>query len=178
MVPQEWLVEDESAKEMLDRVQTDRPFLLLPPLHRVPLRVGNVVEIVGPSPSAKTHILIQAAINCILPQESDGVKYGGLGHLVMFLDLDCRFDILRFSELLKLRILEARGSKDVEAWNYNERMKPYNEELFAFCIRRFIYLRCQDSLEFLASLKTLHYRLQKEREAHGIGVRFLMIDRF
>ncbi|GKV27246.1 hypothetical protein SLEP1_g36439 [Rubroshorea leprosula] len=107
MGPQEWLGEDESAKEMLDRVQTDRPFLLLPPLHRVPLRVGNVVEIVGPS--AKTHILIQAAINCILPQESDGVKYGGLGHLVMLLDLDCRFDILRFSELLKLRILEARG---------------------------------------------------------------------
>ncbi|GKV27249.1 hypothetical protein SLEP1_g36442 [Rubroshorea leprosula] len=109
MVPQEWLVEDESAKEILDRVQTERPFLLLPLLHRVPLRVGNVVDIVGPSPSAKTHILIPAAINCILPQESDGVKYGGLGHLVMFLDLDCRFDILRFSELLKLRILEAIG---------------------------------------------------------------------
>ncbi|GLT47765.1 hypothetical protein SLA2020_214290 [Shorea laevis] len=176
MGPQEWLGEDESAKEMLDRVQTERPFLLLPPLHRVPLRVGNVVEIVGPSPSAKTHILIQAAINCILPQELDGVKYGGLGHLVVFLDLDCRFDILRFSELLKLRILEARGSKDVEAWNYNERMKPYNEELFALCIRQFIYIRCHDSYEFLASLKTLHYRLQKERDAHGIGVRFLMID--
>ncbi|GKV33254.1 hypothetical protein SLEP1_g41782 [Rubroshorea leprosula] len=116
MVPQEWLVEDESAKEMLDRVQTERPFFLLPPLHGVPLRVGNVVEIVGPSPSAKTHILIQAAINCILPQESDGVKYRGLGRLVMFLDLDCHFDILRFSELFKLRTLEARGEQNRGKW--------------------------------------------------------------
>lgn len=54
---------DESAKEMLARVLTGRPFLLLPPLHRVPLRVGNVVEIFGPSPSAKTHILMQVIIN-------------------------------------------------------------------------------------------------------------------
>lgn len=59
MTPKEWINGDESAKEMLSRVLTERPFLLIPPFHRVPLRVGNVVEIVGPSPSAKTEILIQ-----------------------------------------------------------------------------------------------------------------------
>lgn len=56
-----WIDGDESAAEMLGRVATERPFLLLPPLHRVPLRVGNVVELVGPSASAKTHILIQVS---------------------------------------------------------------------------------------------------------------------
>lgn len=56
----EWLKPDETAKELLVRVLTERPLLLLPPpLHRLPFRVGNVVEIVGPSPSAKTLILIQ-----------------------------------------------------------------------------------------------------------------------
>lgn len=55
-----WIQGDESAKEMLARVRlTETPFLLPPPLHRFPLRVGNVVEIVAPSSSAKTDILIQ-----------------------------------------------------------------------------------------------------------------------
>ncbi|KAL6956547.1 DNA repair protein xrcc2 [Sarracenia purpurea var. burkii] len=54
-----WIEGEESAKAMLARVLRERPLLLLPPLHRVPLRVGNVVELVGPSPSAKTQILIQ-----------------------------------------------------------------------------------------------------------------------
>ncbi|XWS22995.1 hypothetical protein CRYUN_Cryun29cG0082900 [Craigia yunnanensis] len=180
---EDWLVEDESAREMLERVLTERPFLLLHPLHRVPLRVGNIVELVGPSSSAKTHILIQAAITCILPSEWKGINYGGMGHLALFLDLDCRFDILRFSELLNHRIMEAaNGSsskvdcqkKESEAQNAT--MKPYNEELFALCMRRFLYIRCYDSSEFLATLKTLHYRVQKEREAHGVNVLFLLID--
>uniref|UniRef100_A0A5B7CBR6 RecA family profile 1 domain-containing protein n=1 Tax=Davidia involucrata TaxID=16924 RepID=A0A5B7CBR6_DAVIN len=181
-----WIKGDESAKEMLGRVLTERPFLLLPPLHRVPLRVGNVVEIVGPSHSAKTDILIQAAISCILPNDWNGVHYGGLEHLVMFFDLDCRFDILRLSQSLKDRIMEANGSRtnvsqeqhDVDLSNYNskEPHAEYDKELFAACMRRFLYVHCYDSLEFLATLKTLHYQLQKERERHGVGVHFLMID--
>lgn len=56
----DWIKPDETAKEMLTRIFNVRPFLILPPpLHKLPLRAGNVVEIVGPSPSAKTHILMQ-----------------------------------------------------------------------------------------------------------------------
>ncbi|BBG94668.1 homolog of X-ray repair cross complementing 2, partial [Prunus dulcis] len=165
MAAKGWIDGDESAAKMLGRVATERPFLLLPPLHRVPLRVGNVVELVGPSASAKTHILIQAAVNCILPKEWNGVHYGGLERLVMFIDLDCRFDILRLSEILKHQIMEPNGSM------------YYDEELYALCMRRFLYVRCYDSLEFLATLKTLHYRLQKEKEVHHVGIQLLMIDR-
>ncbi|XP_039006688.1 DNA repair protein XRCC2 homolog [Hibiscus syriacus] len=178
-----WLVEDETAREMLQRVLSDRPFLLLPPLHRVLLRVGNVVELLGPSSSSKTHILIQAAITCILPKEWNGVIYGGLGQSAMFIDLDCRFDILRFSELLNHRIMEAGSSCNVDCKKMDSgaqfaRMKHYNEELFALCMKRFLYIRCYDSSEFLATLKTLHYRLQKERDTHGLNVNLLLIDRF
>ncbi|KAK9276657.1 hypothetical protein L1049_006193 [Liquidambar formosana] len=181
-----WINGDESAKEMLGRVLTERPFLLLPPFHRVPLRVGNVVEVVGPSHSAKTEILMQAAVSCILPKEWNGVHYGGLEHLVMFLDLDCRFDILRLAQLLKHRIVEANGSNSNVNWDENDvgvwediKKEPkiaYDEDLFSTSMRRFLYVRCYNSLEFLATLKTLCHRLQKEREAHGVSVHILMID--
>ncbi|XP_057972454.1 DNA repair protein XRCC2 homolog isoform X2 [Malania oleifera] len=181
-----WISGDESAKEMLARVMTERPFLLLPPLHRLPLRVGNVVEIVGPSPSAKTDILIQASVNCILPKEWNGVHYGGLECLVFYIDLDCNFDILRLSQSLKHRIMEANGAyseiygdKNNDVWNYETKEEScviYNEELFAACMRRFLYMRCYDSFEFLSTLKTLHYQLRKEREEQGVSIYFLMID--
>lgn len=178
---------DESAKEMLARVLTGRPCLVLPPLHRVPLRVGNVVEILGPSPSAKTRILIQAAINCILPKDCNGVYYGGLEHAVMFVDLDCHFDILHFSQSLKRRINEAKGSRtnvrldknEVDAVNLIAEKDPLDvsdKDLYAMCLRRFLYVRCYDSLQFLATLKTMHYQLQKQSKKHGVGVHLLMID--
>lgn len=106
-----WIRADENAKQMLSRVLKDRTFLLLPPLHRVPLRAGNVVEITGASPSGKTQILIQAAISCILPKTWNGIHYGGLGKVVLFLDLDCRFDVLRLSQMLKHRLLQANRMK-------------------------------------------------------------------
>ncbi|KAG8657580.1 DNA repair protein XRCC2 homolog isoform X2 [Manihot esculenta] len=155
-----WIDGDESGREMLSRVLTERPYLHLPPFQKFPLRVGNVVELVGPSPCAKTHILMQAAIDCILPKHC-----GGLGHLVLFIDLDCRFDILRLSQMLRNRIFQA-----------NENKSNDDEELFLECMKRFLYIRCYDTLEFLATLKTLHYKLQKERQAQGISVNFLMID--
>ena len=37
------------------------------------------------------------------------MHYGGLEHLVMFIDLDCRFDILRLSQSLKHKIMETSG---------------------------------------------------------------------
>ncbi|XP_004298620.1 PREDICTED: DNA repair protein XRCC2 homolog [Fragaria vesca subsp. vesca] len=164
MAAKRWIDGDETAAEMLSRVSSERPFLLLPPLHRVPLRVGNVVELAGPSSSAKTQILIQAAVNCILPKEWNGVHYGGLERLVMFIDLDCRFDVTRLSEMLKHRIMEPIGSM------YD------HEELYAACMSRFLYVRCYDSLEFLATLKTLHHRLKREKKMHNLNMQLLMID--
>ncbi|KAL3845622.1 hypothetical protein ACJIZ3_003025 [Penstemon smallii] len=163
-----WIKPDETAKEALVRILTDRPFVVLPPpLHRLPLRVGNVVEIVGPSPSAKTLILTQAVVNCILPKEWKGVQYGGLERAVLFVDLDCRFDVLSLSRALELRITggSTKGNKH-----------EYDKELFAACMRRFLYIRCYNSFEFLSILKTMHYRLQNERETQATGVYMLMFD--
>ncbi|CAN1171804.1 DNA repair protein XRCC2 homolog [Linum perenne] len=165
-----WIEEDETAKQMLTRVLTKSPpFLFRPPLHRLQLRVGNVVEIAGTSPSAKTHILIHAAVDCILPLDWKGVSYGGLGRAVIFVDLDCRFDVLRLSKVLRDRIVEAnRGGAACD-----------DEELHASCLRRFLYVRCYDSFELLGTVKTLRNWIQKVvNGVHGDGggVHCLMID--
>ncbi|KAL1215415.1 putative DNA repair protein XRCC2 [Cardamine amara subsp. amara] len=182
-----WIRSDETAKQMLCRVLKDRAFLLLPPLHRVPLRAGNVVEITGASPSAKTQILIQAAISCILPKTWNGIHYGGLGKLVLFLDLDCRFDVLRLSQMLKHRLLQANRLGNGAWWQLEESnvnncrfeqdksKTVFDEELYVSCMTRFLYVRCYDSLELLSTLKTLHYRI-RQQEACGSQVGVLMID--
>ncbi|CAI0397984.1 unnamed protein product [Linum tenue] len=171
MAARAWIETDETAKEMLSRVLTKSPpFQFRPPLHRLPLRAGNVVEITGPSPSAKTHILIHAAIDCILPGQWKGVDYGGLDRLVVYIDLDCKFDVLRLSHLLKLRITEAGSGL----------LFDDGEELHSLCMKRFLYVRCYSSLEFLSALKTLHHqlveRVVEEEVEEGSGVHCLMID--
>lgn len=140
---QNWIAGDESGSEMLKRVWRVRPFILPKPLHRVPLRVGNVLELVGPSPSAKTQILIQTAITCILPKDWNGINYGGFEHLVLFIDLDSRFDIQRFSQMLVHRIMEP----------YGEGGGDYDKKLYDLCMSRFLYVRCSDSFQFLQTLK-------------------------
>lgn len=54
-------------------------------------------------------IFTQAAINCILPKEWKGVSYGGLERAVLFIDLDCRFDVSSISRALQRRIHDANG---------------------------------------------------------------------
>lgn len=180
-----WIKGDESAKEMLARVFIH--FFLPPPLHTFPFRPGNVVEIVGPSPSAKTHTLMQAAIRCILPKEWNGVRYGGLDHVVMFIDLDCRFDILHFTRLLEHQIKISEGLRFNEEMDKNETdsakyiskkdsLGGNVKNLTSMCLRRFIYVRCYNSLQFLATLKTMHTQIRERKEKHGIGVHMLMID--
>ncbi|CAA0827809.1 DNA repair protein XRCC2 homolog [Striga hermonthica] len=168
-----WLKTDETAKEALLRILTERPSVVLPPpLHRLPLRAGNVVEIAGPSPSAKTLILTQAAISCILPKECNAVQYGGLERNVFYIDLDCRFDAVSFSRALESRINGANGK--ICCMKRNE--KEYHKELFVSCMRRFMYTRCYNSFEFLATLKALHYQILRDKEKQGTTAYMLIID--
>ncbi|KAG0468307.1 hypothetical protein HPP92_017635 [Vanilla planifolia] len=161
--PRAWLSSNETAADLLDRLERERPSLILPPLHRVPICAGNVVEITGPSPSAKSEILLQAAIHCILPKQWRGMHFGGLERNVAYVDLDCRFDVLRLAQVLKLRIFSSFGSVDSSCWDLN---KLYTEssimlsqddhlynELFLSCMKRFFYIRCYNSYEFLAALQ-------------------------
>ena len=49
-----------------------------------------------------------------------------------------------------------RGEYDVGVSNFNSEKEPHNDydkELVAVCMRRFLYTRCYDSFQFLATLK-------------------------
>ncbi|GLJ43733.1 hypothetical protein SUGI_0910610 [Cryptomeria japonica] len=192
----EWINGDENAKTMLARVLVNRQSCValtrqIPPLMRVPLRAGNVVEIVGPSSSAKSELLIQAAVNCILPKEWKGVSYGGSEGVVMVFDLDCRFDVMRLGHCLRYRIDGTCGpgthnnmytrkeirSNDKQGSQASLLTPIYQEdELFVSCMERLLYIRCYNSFEFLAALKTIRPQLQKAIEKHSNGVHLLVID--
>ena len=73
------------------------------------LRPRSVLEIYGPSGSGKSGLLLAYVANCILPEEHRGVLYGGQGGCVVYLDLDCKFDIRRLRKLLTLRIHQSRA---------------------------------------------------------------------
>lgn len=77
MAAKAWISTDESAKEMLSRVFIHRHFSshLPPPLHRVPLRLTNVLELVGPSSSTKTHVLIQVRVIVLFNQSSSRLLF-------------------------------------------------------------------------------------------------------
>ncbi|KAJ1703224.1 hypothetical protein LUZ63_003003 [Rhynchospora breviuscula] len=165
--PGDWIQCDETGKAMLSRVLSGRPFIIpVPPLHRVPLRLGNVVEISGPSNSAKSQVLVQAVVHFILPKEWGGIHVGGMESKAVFFDLDCRFDVLRLSQILTHRITETCGSIGQIAF----------DKLFHDCMSRFLYVRCYSSSEFLSSLKELSYQIQRKDETVGTGLRLLLID--
>ncbi|PHU29453.1 DNA repair protein XRCC2 -like protein [Capsicum chinense] len=115
----------------------------------------------------KVEVVVKAAINCILPKEWKGVNYGGLERLVMFVDLDCRFDVLSLSRSLKQRIIQANGNGvghnlkkvDDSPSGSKDARAEYDKELLAVSMRRFLYIRCYDSFEFLATLKILLFKI-------------------
>ncbi|XP_031097441.1 DNA repair protein XRCC2 homolog isoform X2 [Ipomoea triloba] len=74
----------------------------------------------------------------------------------MFIDLDCRFDVLSLSASLKQRILKANG-KSMQC--LKEADAEYDKELFAESMRRFLYIRCYDSIQFLDTLKYWSFSL-------------------
>lgn len=60
-------------------------------------------------PMIPSLLFAQAAVHCILPKEWKGIRFGGLERIVIYFDLDCRFDVHRLNQILKHRIREVLG---------------------------------------------------------------------
>jgi hypothetical protein len=92
------------------------------------LALGDVLEIVGASCAGKTELLYSAVVQTALPQVIsasaaappqpspdsdnalqiyDGVRYGGADSSVLFIDLDYRFTLIRFLQVLEGRVCSA-----------------------------------------------------------------------
>ncbi|BBN08822.1 DNA-repair protein XRCC2 [Marchantia polymorpha subsp. ruderalis] len=185
-VPEEemlqWLTINESAKTMLKRVlERQKPSLApLPPLHRVNLHGGHVLEMAGQSGSGKSEIMLQAVVSCILPKEWQGLKLGGSEKPAVFIDLDCHFDMPRLVKLLHHRVREAQAYKDLSekaapAWSLAMGVDSV-DELLSTSLKRFYLKRCFNSFEFLVALKTIRPLLKQLEMEHGSSAQLLLID--
>ena len=99
------------SRTLADPVLTGIPFV---DAHGA-MRAGQLVEVCGVGGSGKTEILMQAAVNCALPRERDGVRFGGCESSVLLLDLDGKFDTLRLLKILTARVEAALARETRDA---------------------------------------------------------------
>ena len=85
-----YLEPDETLDDCMARLsrlctslRTSLPFLEEQEAKKgIRLRVGQVLELAGPSGACKTESLLQAAATCVLPQ-----RFDGCGSAVLFVDM-------------------------------------------------------------------------------------------
>ena len=82
------------------------PIALLPCLPAEGLSAGHALEVFGERGTGKTALLMECALNCILPRAPYGS--GGHGASAVFFDIDGEFDWKRLRTALELRLHEAR----------------------------------------------------------------------
>ncbi|KAL3623012.1 hypothetical protein CASFOL_031828 [Castilleja foliolosa] len=71
------------------------------------------------------------------------------------------------------------GLDNRSRWRSSRKMNgnEYDKELFVSCMRRFMYTRCYNSFEFLATLKIEHcIQFQKDKGKQGSAAYMLIID--
>jgi hypothetical protein len=139
---------------------------------------GSILDIAGSELTGKTELLMDAAVNCILPQEWCGISFNGCNTSVILLDLDCRFSFLRFVGILETRIrsiIAERGEASTDS-----RKTDYSR-LLEECLSRFYFSKCNSSSQLYASLLSLEESLKPSPFSspctpESVQVRVLLID--
>ncbi|KAH0461690.1 hypothetical protein IEQ34_009265 [Dendrobium chrysotoxum] len=201
--PRAWLLIDETAKAMVGRMKKERPFLVFPPLNGFSICAGDVVEITGPSPSAKSEILLQANLASVILSslfhslafvpfislrhrppfsafcpgsgtESVSVGWRWWLRTLIWIVVSMCFGLLRWQAKpgnLFISVWQTSSTHGT-CWD-SDKVSPSNSfmdsqadhldhELFLSCMKRFLYIRCYNSSEFLAALKASNLHLYAE----------------
>lgn len=135
------------------------------------LRAGQMVEVCGVGGSGKTEILMQAAVNCVMPKRRGGVDFGGCESSVLLIDLDGKFDTLRLLEILTARIKDAIANAAAHEASPAE-LDVLNDQVYVECMSRFQMLRCHSSLDFLKALSVVEriFTAQEEKSSAANAV--------
>ena len=148
------------SRTLTDPVLTGIPFV---DAHGA-MRAGQLVEVCGVGGSGKTEILMQAAVNCALPREREGVRFGGCESSVLLLDLDGKFDTLRLLKILTARVEAALARESARRTNGAGAVSNASDEetadalgrlsdaVYRESVGRFQMVRCHNSLDFLKAL--------------------------
>ena len=146
------------SRTLTDPVLTGIPFV---DAHGA-MRAGQLVEVCGVGGSGKTEILMQAAVNCALPREREGVRFGGCESSVLLLDLDGKFDTLRLLKILTARVEAALARESARRTNgavsnasdeeTADALGRLSDAVYRESVGRFQMVRCHNSLDFLRAL--------------------------
>ena len=148
------------SRTLTDPVLTGIPFV---DAHGA-MRAGQLVEVCGVGGSGKTEILMQAAVNCALPRERDGVRFGGCESSVLLLDLDGKFDTLRLLKILTARVEAALARETRERRAADDALVRLSDAVYRESVGRFQMVRCHNSLDFLKALAVVD-KIFERREA-------------
>ena len=173
---------------MLSRVLTDPVLTGIPfvDAHGA-MRAGQLVEVCGVGGSGKTEILMQAAVNCALPRERDGVRFGGCESSVLLLDLDGKFDTLRLLKILTARVEAAlaRETRDARTnapmpglegvlrkgpdghKEADDALVRLSDSVYRESVGRFQMVRCHNSLDFLKALAVVDKIFERRESVVG-----------
>ncbi|KAJ3719779.1 hypothetical protein FB446DRAFT_715314 [Lentinula raphanica] len=94
-------------------------------------RLGDVVEIQGPSASGKSHLLYLLVIICIIPTTYASISLGGWDKAAILFDTDASFDPTRFRRLLTSHLGTALSDKDSDVGE--QLVKRSLQNLHIFC---------------------------------------------
>lgn len=138
----------------------------------------NVVEFYGVEGCGKTEMLIHLIASSILPKTWKDLALHGCEVSVIFIDTDYHFNLVRLIKVLEQRILKAiriiqqsHGETNSKALSsYPEKYNDLNQFVKS-CLDRLYIIRCNSSLELLASTASLEQLL-----AAKPGVSIIMID--
>ncbi len=121
-----------------------------------------MIEACGLGGSGKTELLIQTAVGAILPRVLHNIPFNGSERGCVLIDLDAKFDTLRFLEVLQSRIKETLQihHREVGDDDKKEQQQPENvitrESIFDDChnvsLSRFRLIRCYSSIDLLKCL--------------------------
>eukprot|EP01129_Flabellula_baltica_P003605 TRINITY_DN13359_c0_g1_i2.p1 TRINITY_DN13359_c0_g1~~TRINITY_DN13359_c0_g1_i2.p1 ORF type:complete len:241 (-),score=44.34 TRINITY_DN13359_c0_g1_i2:128-850(-) len=76
---------------------------------------GKIFNVKGDAGVGKTELIMQIMVSCILPAEFGGVDMGGNDSEVFYFDCNGRFSMIRFSEILLMRVQRFTDDEDIVA---------------------------------------------------------------
>lgn len=161
------------AKELLGDLGLPLFSQLTPVTHSdAVLRPGDVIEFCGAEGTAKSELLLNIAVRCVLPKTWKGKRLGGKETEVVFISTDFKFDLFRLSQILEGHLHEALETQPLDQTTPQASpSKDEYKEVISLSLARVHVLYCNSSTELTVTLQSL-----KTFFHNHPGVCVLMVD--
>ena len=150
--------------------------------------IGDVIELLGNSGTAKSELLLNITAQCILPKEWDRFLLGGRGMGVAYISIDRKFDVLRLVSILERKVLQLLGrEKDLVAEDFvslqathiactnwqrlSSQQASVDKNLIETCLKRVYIFSCRSSQELTLTMISLKHFLH-----NSLHVNLIILD--